>query len=234
MARRTYIEKFENGPAGWLGWDRTGATRLEIQDGVAVSRSPWWVDYNHAPPGGGYLHILFCLMTASAGANRPEVRAVAEENRYVAQGFCADMTDARLTLCLKGTVTRRQEVLVLLVQGKVEGKMINSVLSAQPLEITPEFTEQTVHLVPDEGQWTCLGSRHDRTATYDAAPIAPLLRNVDADIILVLWPLEIVPATPLPPEDVHRLRAGRDYELDPAFLPDGVVMLEEVRLAFPG
>ena len=30
---------------------------------VGTTRSPWWIDYNHAPPGAGYLHMLFCTFT---------------------------------------------------------------------------------------------------------------------------------------------------------------------------
>ena len=37
-----------------VGMAADGERALAICDGVAVSRSPWWVDYNHAPPGGGY------------------------------------------------------------------------------------------------------------------------------------------------------------------------------------
>src|SRR5260370_21334652 len=67
--RRTYVEKFETGPGGWFGWvsNHAGPKALEWSPGALTSRSPWWIDYNHAPPGAGYLHMLFALLTAGAG-----------------------------------------------------------------------------------------------------------------------------------------------------------------------
>ena len=58
MAGRTYVETFDDGPGGWVGWSH-GLTSLETGPSLVVSRSPWWIDANHAPPGGGYLHLLF-------------------------------------------------------------------------------------------------------------------------------------------------------------------------------
>ena len=48
-----YTETFDNGPGGWYGWisNAAGPKPLEIKDSCAISRSPWWIDYNHAPPG---------------------------------------------------------------------------------------------------------------------------------------------------------------------------------------
>ena len=62
-----YVETFDGKGSGWIGWGGpgVGATALDIRDGIAVSRSPWWVDFNHAPPGGGYLHLLYALYTKS-------------------------------------------------------------------------------------------------------------------------------------------------------------------------
>ena len=63
MTARIYVENFEDGPGGWLGWDARGPRRLEFVEGAVLSQGPWWVDSNHAPPGGGYLHLLYCLHT---------------------------------------------------------------------------------------------------------------------------------------------------------------------------
>ena len=69
MAARAYIENFADGPGGWVGWksNAQGPMRLEVEQQALVARSPWWIDYNHAPPGAGYLHILFGLYTTAAG-----------------------------------------------------------------------------------------------------------------------------------------------------------------------
>jgi len=54
MQPNTYIETFDDGPGGWFGWTSNsgGPKPLEISDSAVISRSPWWIDYNHAPPGG--------------------------------------------------------------------------------------------------------------------------------------------------------------------------------------
>ena len=64
MQGKTYVETFEHGPGGWWGWinNARGPKALEHRRGMVISRSPWWIDYNHAPPGAGYLHMLFCIV----------------------------------------------------------------------------------------------------------------------------------------------------------------------------
>ena len=84
---------------------------------------------------------------------------------------------------------------------------------------------------PDNGQWTCLGSRHDRNETYGWGPIAPVLRDLNCDIIFVLFPLDVVPAEAVD-GDPHLPRAGQDYRLNESRLPSGEVLLDEVRIRF--
>lgn len=223
----TYRETFDDGPGGWYGWNTKGAARLEIRDGAAISRSPWWVDYNHAPPGGGYLHILYVLNTKDGNSTL----SFAGPNRFVERGFPADFTNAKVTVRVRGEVDFKGAGLVLLAQADVPGTRVNSVLTAQPIAITPDWSEQTIVCVPDDTQWTCLGSRHDRAATYGTGPIAPVLRDLNLDILVVLFPLNVVPAEPIK-GDPHRLRAGRDYRVDQSRLPSGHVMLDEVKIDF--
>jgi len=228
---RAYREDFCDGPGGWYGWETAGVKALDVCDGAAVSRGPWWVDFNHAPPGGGYLHILFALNTQDELGRQD----LAGENRFIRDGFPRDFTNARLTVRIKGNLEARGAELVLLVQSDVtepRQTRVNSVLTAQPIRVTPDWSEQTITCAPDNGQWTCLGSRHDRTATYGWGPIAPVLRDVTCDIIFVLFPLDVVPAEPVA-GDPHVACAGRDYAVDAARLPSGEVALDEVRIEFP-
>ncbi len=227
---RTYIENFDQGPGGWIGWDAEGAQALEIQNGIAVSRGPWWVDFNHAPPGGGYLHLLFCLHTHPRW-NTPLLLEKGGTNRFTAGGFPTDFTEARLTLRLRGEMEGRGAELVLLAQAQVGDIYLNHVLMGQPFVVKPEWSAQTIQLAPDPGQWKCLGSRHDRLETYGWGEIGPVLRDLNGDIILVLHPLEVVPQGPID-GDPHRLRAGKDYEVDYSRLPAGHVMMDEVRIEF--
>jgi hypothetical protein len=85
--------------------------------------------------------------------------------------------------------------------------------------------------VPDETQWTCLGARHDRTHSYGHLPLAEVLRHVNADIMLTLFPLNVVPMGPIA-GDPHWLRAGRDYPVWRSRLPEGYVTISEVRIEF--
>ena len=225
-----YVETFEHGAGGWIGWhsNARGAQPLEIENGAAVSRSPWWIDYNHAPPGGGYLHLLFVLYTGHGA--RP-YETMSGPNRFVRGGFPTNFTNARLTARLKGELKPRGAELVLLAQAKVGEVYVNYVLMGQPLHVTRDWSEQTITLAPDPQQWKCLGARHDRTESYGWGEIADVLRDLNNDIIFVLHPLDVVPLERLN-DDMHRLKAGEDYAVDQSRLPEGYVMLDKVRIEF--
>ena len=171
-------------------------------------------------------------------------------NRFVANGYSTDLTDATLTVRLRGTMDLAGPLcnrhvpeprpdlggaqLLLLVQAHIDGRpgmTANFVLTGQPLRITPEWSEQAVQLTPDPDQWTCLGTRHDLTDLYGDADIGDVLRDVDVDIIFVLFPLTIVPIGDA--EDIHRQWAGRDYKVDMQYLPKGLVMFDTVQIEYP-
>jgi hypothetical protein len=235
---REYIETFDNGPGGWIAWGFEGAERVEIEDGVAISRGPWWVDYNHAPPGAGYLHLLFCLHTTVSYQTEP-IKPISDENRFIAGGFPLDFTNAEITVRMRGDLDLHGSQVVLLAQADLPGRRVNQVLSAQPIHIGSQWSEQILHLVPDQKQWTQLGSRHDRSTlhagnpnvVYGEGPINEVLKDLNVDIIFVLFPLDVAPAETLN-GDPHLLRAGVDYPVDYSRLPEGVVELDEVRIKF--
>ena len=227
-----YVETFDDGPGGWYGWisNAGGPRPLEIRDSCAVSRSPWWIDYNHAPPGAGYLHLLYMLNTG--GRPGEHQREVEGDNRFTRGGFPRDFTNARLTLRLKGELEARGARLVLLCQAVQGGICSGWLLTGQPFRATPDWSEQTANLVPDPAQWTCLGSRHDRTDSYGVLPLPTVLDDVNTDILLVLHPLDLAPMGPLA-GDPHRLRPERDYPVWRSRLPEGYVLLDEVQIEFP-
>lgn len=227
-----YEENFDNGPGGWYGWDRKGNQRLAIENGAVVSRSPWWVDLNHAPPGAGYLHLLYVLNTSPEDTTQ----GVADVNRFQAGGYPRDFTNARITVRVRGNVAERGAQMVLLAQGDVTEPIktrLNSVLTGQPIRITREWSEQTIVCSPDNGQWTAMGSRHNRMDLYGWGPIAPLLRTLNLDIIFVLFPLDVRSADPVD-GDIHVKRADTDYQVDRRYLPEGEVFMDSVRIEFPG
>jgi hypothetical protein len=67
---------------------------------------------------------------------------------------------------------------------------------------------------------------------YGWGDIDDVLRDVNIDIILLLHPLNIVPLTPEPHGPHHR-RPEIDYPVDREYLPEGYVMLDEVRIEYP-
>ena len=231
MARKTYVETFAEGPGGWLGWNEKGAQPLAFVEGAALSRGPWWIDSNHAPPGGGYLHLLYCLHLHEQFSSMPHHREAGGPNRFVEGGFPTDLTNAKMTLRLKGEVAAKGAQLVLLAQAGVGEIYVNAVLLGQPFAIGPQWSEQTITLAPDPQQWKCLGSHQDRLGFYGWGEIDTVLRDVNCDIILVLHPLDVVPTTPVD-GDYHRLRAHDDYVPDRARLPSGHVLLDQVRIEF--
>ncbi|MBM4005832.1 MAG: hypothetical protein FJ295_21525 [Planctomycetes bacterium] len=229
---RSYRESFDDGPGGWFGWNDNarGPKPLEQAPSCVISRSPWWIDYNHAPPGAGYMHLLFMLLTS--GSPGEYQREVSGENRFVQGRFGTDFTNATVRLRLRGELITHATRLYLLCQGVHHGICTGWLLTGQPIEVTTNWTETRLTLTPDESAWTCLSSRHDRTDYYGSAPLQTVLRDTNADILLVLFPLEIVPMGPLN-GDPNRLRPERDYPIWRSRLPEGYVEMDEVQIDFP-
>ena len=233
LSSLTYRETFDEGAGGWIAW--LGPNRpapAVIEDGALVSRSPWGIDANHAPPGGGYLHLLFILHTASQDNPGDSYAPLLGGNRFIIGGYPRDFRNARLTLRLKGEVDLQGAELRLHCQSRVGEKAINFVMTSQSFAVTPEWSEQTITLAPDPAQWLCLGARHDLNDVYGWGGIESVLRDVNIDIILLLHPLHIVPLTP-EPHGPHFRRAEVDYAVDRTYLPSGHIMLDEVRIGFP-
>jgi hypothetical protein len=233
-SRRVYREDFQDGPAGWLGWvsNDAGASRLMMEDGAAIARGLWWIDYNHAPPGGGYLHLLFALHTYHWKGFPEQYKQLGGSNRFIEGNYSRDFTNVTISARLRGEVELRGAQCALLVQSKVGDKYVNSVHAGETFQIQKEWSWQCVTLRPDPGLWVPLGSRHDRTTTYGDAPIQDVLRDVKGDIILVLFPLRVEPAEPVA-GDIHLLRAGEDYPVNRDLLPTGYMLMDEIQIEWP-
>lgn len=224
--RALYEETFDNGPGGWFAWKPGHALPPEIRDGIFFTRSPWWVDPNHAPPGAGYLHLLAFIHTR--GGSVPEDSS---PNRFVEGGYSRNFTNAQVTIRVRGDVDLRGAEMVLLVQADIPGTRANYVLTGQPFRVTPEWTEQTVKLTPDPTQWVCMGTHRDLTHYYGCGDITDVLRDVNVDIIFVLFPLQIVPVGRV--DDIHNWRTHRDYEVDYHYLPEGEIQIDTVWIEYP-
>ncbi len=232
MSSLTYRETFEDGPGGWIAWlGPNQPAPAIVEDGALVSRSPWGIDSNHAPPGGGYLHLLFILHTAHQPNPGESYAPLLGGNRFIDKRFPRDFRNARLTLRLKGEVDLQGAELRLHCQSRVGEKAINFVLTSQSFRVTEEWSEQTVTLAPDPEQWLCLGARHDLTDVYGWGEIEDVLRDVNIDIILLLHPLRIVPLR-TQVGGTHARRAEVDYPVDRSRLPTGEIRLSSVRIDF--
>ena len=228
---RRYLEDFDQGPGGWMRVvdNFSPPAALPIKDGVVRCQGPWWVDYNHAPPGGGYLQLLMCL--ATHGPSGESVRDAAGPNRFIADGYPTDFTNARITLRTRGELEAAGTNLHLLIQGSRDGICSGWVLSGQSFAIGTEWTDTTVTAKPDPAQWTSIGSRHDRTDTYGEKPLLDILGRVDINIHLIMFPVKPRPMGPID-GDPHLLRAGRDYPIWPASIAQGYVEIDRVKIDF--
>ena len=175
------------------------------------------------------MQLLFMLLTSGyPGENQREVSG---ENQFTKSGFGTDFTNAELTLRLKGELRSLDTQLYLLIQGVHNGVCTGWILTGQPINVTTEWSEQRISAVTDESQWTCLESRHDRSDFYGRTPLKTVLSDVNANILLVLYPLDIAPMGPLN-GDPHVLRPEKDYPVWRSRLPEGYVMLDQVGIHF--
>jgi len=229
----TYSEDFDDGPGGWMRVvdNYSPIAALPVKNGAVRCQGPWWVDYNHAPPGGGYLQLLMCLVTK--GAAGESTREVAGENRFTRGKFPTDFTNARITLRLRGELEAAGTRFSVLVQGSVDGLTSGWVLTGQTFEVTPDWSEQTVVCVPDSAQWTSIGSRHDRTDTYAEKPLLQVLADVNVNMHLIMFPVKPRPMGRID-GDPHRLRAGRDYPIWPSSIAQGYIEVDRIQMEFPG
>ena len=230
-AALVYLEDFNEGTGGWYS-DRHYA--LPVWDGVAYCYGPWFLDANHAPPGAGYLHLVMWLYTDGRWYqdSTASQRLPYTYNSFVDKGYPTRLTNARMTVRIRGTVDSGGAQLLLLVQAKTDKTTVNMVLHRQPFQVTKEWSEQTVVLAPESKQWTCLGSRHDLTHEYGCDTIEEVLEDVNVDLIFVWFPLDVVPLS----QDVvapHITRAGQDYAVDRNRLPKGLIMFDYVKIEFP-
>jgi hypothetical protein len=231
MLRKSYVEEFDDGPGGWLRMvdNYQPPAALPVQQGAIWSYGPWWLDYNHAPPGAGYLQLLMCLYTR--GPLRESVKEAGGLNRFVADRYPTDLTGAAVTVRARGELEAAGGNVCLLIQSIRGGICSGWVLSGQPVQVGSKFTDTRLRLVPDERQWTCLGSRHDRQDNYGCLPLNETLGDVNMNVYLVIFPVNPRPVGPIA-GDPHLLRAGRDYPVWPSSVAQGYVAVDRIEIAY--
>ncbi len=228
---KEYIETFDEGPGGWFGTinNYSGPYRLPVKDGAVCCRGQWWVDYNHAPPGAGYMNLLMGLYLK--GPLSEACKEMGGKNNYIKEGFPTDLRNAELTMHLRGSIDQKGTEMIFLIQGAHDGVCAGWLLTGQPIKFTEDWSEQTIRFINDPAYWTALGSRHDRTDTYGYAPLERVLADVNVNIYLVMYPVNVLPKGPIN-GDPHILRAGYDYPLWQTELPDGYLFIDTVKINF--
>jgi hypothetical protein len=227
-----YQHDFRDGPGGWFGFKGNfeGVAPLPREGEAVASYGPWWIDDNHAPPsGGGYLSLLFGLNTRGAASD--VLQEYAGDNTFIEAGMPTDFTGAKLTARLRGELELQGANLCLLIQGSRGGLCSGWVLTGQPITLTPPWQDHTLDLEPDPAAWTSLGTRPDRADTYGELPLADVLADVNVNLYLVLFPLDVRPKGRID-GDPGTLRAGRDYRVWQPYLPDGYVLMDSIRMEF--
>ncbi|MDF1746327.1 MAG: hypothetical protein P1V19_21710, partial [Gimesia sp.] len=208
----------------------SGPMQLEYKNQTIASYGPWWIDYNHAPPhGAGYLSLLCGIVTR--GPLNEALKESGGFNRFINENHSTNFTNAEFQIRLRGELLLQGAQLVLLVQSQQDGICSGWLLTGQPIEVKEDWTEQTLHLTPDVRQWTSLGTRPDRADMYGELPLPDVLANVNVNFFLVLFPLNVRPKGD-PEGNLDELRAGRDYRVWQAYLPDGYVVVDSVSTRF--
>lgn len=224
-----YRETFDDGPGGWYGMidNFQGIKPLPVRDGIISSYAPWWIDYNHAPPGAGYLHLLMGLYTR--GPLTEAIREYGGRNSFIEQNLPVNFTNLTLSLRLRGELDLRGAQMILLIQGHHDGVTSGWLLTGRPIPVTLNWSEPSIQLSGNPDLWTPLGSRAGRQDYYRSGNLATTLSDVNVNIYLVLFPLNVVPLGPLT-GDPHVLRAGRDYPVWTSKLPDGYIQVDTFTL----
>jgi len=231
MRPANYKETFDSGPGGWVRVvdNVQPPAVLPVRDGAIWSYGPWWVDYNHAPPGAGYLQLLMCLhMKGPFGETLKEAGG---ENKFVAEGHSRNLTNAKVTVRIKGELESAGASVCVLIQGSQDGKVTGWIHTGKTFDVTPDYTEQSLQLCPDESQWTCLGARRAREDFYGRTPLQSILSDVNVNFYLLLFPVMPRPMGPVH-GDPHLLRAGKDYPVWPSSIAQGYVAVDQIEIAF--
>jgi hypothetical protein len=181
-----YGETFSEGPGGWhtyltdlhpdsippqafgcwLSWNARYACMAQLfwNDDRAASRSPWWVDPNHAPPGAGYLQLVAFVYLNGYFGGLPDA----------ALDLSATRLRARVRVDSLATNGGHLHFWFQAV-GPGPGTYVNYVLTRFPLEQAVAWGEWAIldiPLDPTSDAWTCLGAADEYAERYKCVPVS--------------------------------------------------------------
>ncbi len=174
--------------------------------------------------------MLYCLNTK--GPLGEHMREISGTNRFIEEGHSRNLENATVKVRIRGELKANGAQIVLLIQASAAGLVAPWALTSQPISVEAGWTEQTLKLTPDEKAWTCLGGRHDRADYYGKQPLVPCLRDVNQNLMLIFFPLNIQPMGD-PGGNLHRLRPERDYPVWRSALPEGRIQLDQFEIHYP-
>lgn len=107
-------------------------------------------------------------------------REASGENQFTKDGFGVEFTNAQLTLRLKGERKARDTQLYRQFQGVDKRGCTGRILTGQPIKVNSEWSAQRITAFNDGSEWTCLGSRHDRSDFHGRTPLKAVLSDLSS------------------------------------------------------
>lgn len=215
-----YVAEFAAGPAGWqtvqtllpvgqvppdalecwTSWLELQACIVPapVRAGALFLQSPWWLDENHAPPGGaGHLSLVAWVYVRDIESRAPPAQLDLRGARLKAQ-----MRAAQLDL--------KEGQMVFWFQTSMPGgRFANFAYTGVPLHLQllepDEFNVIDIELTADPALWTCLGAHESRVDTYGCMPLEEALGCVDIAFGMIVFPVGASPQPELQPSGTIEL-----------------------------
>jgi len=196
------------------------------------STGPWWVDGNHAPPGYGYLSLVFlCLLRPDKLQNMsfdphlcyPNMREMNIRGKI--RGHSADLKGADLLFWFQCYSEKTEKNINYALIGKpLNEKLLNGKINDFELNVDVENTED----------WVCLGSCAEKSHLYGELD----LNNLDAakplNMGFILTPMDVKPVWPdeCDLSSPMNLTTESLWPIDTHSLPTGTIAIYDLEIEY--
>ncbi|HEV8444783.1 MAG TPA: hypothetical protein VGQ27_14965 [Steroidobacteraceae bacterium] len=175
----------------FISWLGLYACTLDVpvEGGRSVLQSPWWLDPNHAKPGGyGHLNLLtWVYLNGMPGSSTEGMPSI-------------DLRDVTLRVSMRAQAFNPAGGrLVFWFQTKMpDGRFANFAYTSSPLDaVLPpdgsELSQFNIKLVADPAAWTCLGAAVDRSDFYGCMDVVNAMSAVKDDFGFIIIPVSDSP-----------------------------------------